>query len=269
MRSPVRVAVLGNSHLAAAKLGWDLIREEHSEFELTFFGAPGLMMGDLALDGMSLTPTTGRLRKKLASSSGGHDRITPSDFDRFILYGLQFGPRRILELYRTFRPISFEWRGQLERLHPFRRSVDPLQTISEAFFEAAALSALGASHAVTIAKDLRALTDARIDLVSAPGFSELALETGHWDGPLGAGDIERLSARTANLMRRACPDTVPLVTPGPDLTVHGVFTAALHVLQSPEGERQDHMHTAPSYGAKILRGLLSQKHDSPTELEAA
>lgn len=257
MNRPVRIAVLGNSHLAAAKEGWDLIASDHPACELTFFGAPGLMMGDLAIEDRALVPRTGRLRKKLERSSNGLGRIVPADFDRFILYGLQFGPRRLLQLYRTFRPVSFEWRGSLELLHPFRRCADPVQTISEQFFDTAALSALRASHACRLAGHLRALSEAPIHLVAAPGFSELALETGHWDGPLGAGDIARLAVRSDRLMLAACPDEASLLLPPADLTAHGIFTSAAHALAAGEDTARDHTHTAPGYSARMLEAALN------------
>ena len=118
MTAPNRVCVLGNSHLASMKTGWDLIRDAHPDHDLTFFGAPKAMMDDLDLEDNILVPGNDKLRNKLKVFSNGHESVDLDAFDTFVISGLQFGPRRIAQLYRTHRSMSFEWREPLNELAP-------------------------------------------------------------------------------------------------------------------------------------------------------
>ncbi|MFK7941917.1 MAG: hypothetical protein AB8B85_03250 [Paracoccaceae bacterium] len=257
MTEPERICVLGNSHLAAAAAGWKRIAAQHPGHELTFFGAPWDLMGQLEVQDQALVATTPRLAKKLNRSSGGLERIEPGAYDRVVIYGLQFGPRRILQLYRNFRPVSFEWREPLHDLPPFRRNVDPVQAISERLFDRVALAGLRTSLAIRIAAQIAEIRTMPVTLVAAPGFSANVMENGTWDAPIGAGDIERLVARTRTLLRRAAPEGVHLVHPRSHLTSHGLFTAAAYAAPAKPNEAPDFVHTGPEYAAEMLGDALA------------
>lgn len=262
-----RICVLGNSHIGAAARGWKQVADQHPGREMTFFGAPWDLMGQLEIESDALVPQTPRLAKKLLRSSGGVERIVPADYDHVIIYGLQFGPRRILQLYRNFRPVSFEWREPLPELPPFRRNIDPVQAISERLFDRVAMTGLGASLAVRLAGQIRELSDVPVTLVPAPGFSALALEGGCWDGPLGAGDVDRLSNRIRTLLKRATPEGCDLVVPRSHLTQHGIFTQAAYAAKTKPGADPDMVHTGPEYAAEMLSAVLA--HAGATEHAAA
>ena len=258
-----RICVLGNSHLAAAVRGWEQIADQHPGQQLTFFGAPWDLMGQLEIEDGALVPQTPRLAKKLRRSSGGMERIEPDAYDRFVIYGLQFGPRRIIQTYRNFRPVSFEWRESLPDLAPFRRNIDPVQAISERLFDRVALTGLGASLALKLAGQIAELTDAPVTLIPAPGFSERALESGDWDGPLGAGDVARLVTRARVLLRRACPEGANLILPRSHLTCHGLFTAERYAAQMKPGDEADLVHTGPEYAAEMLTAAIAAAQSGP------
>lgn len=252
-----RICVLGNSHLGAAARGWLRVAEHHPGHELTFFGAPWDLMGQLDVDGDALVPRTERLAKKIRRSSGGLDRIVPADYDRIILYGLQFGPRRIVQLYRNFRPVSFEWRAQMPEMPPLRRNIEPVQAISERLFDRIAMSGLSGSLAIRLAEQIRALGPVPLTLIPAPGFSAKVLADGAWDGPLGAGDVARLQTRVHALLHRACPDDADLILPRSHLTCHGLFTAEAYAVNKKAGEEPDLVHTSPKYAAEMLTAALA------------
>lgn len=252
-----RICVIGNSHLGAAKLGWDAIAAQHPGRDLTFFGAPWSMLDGLALRDGALVAGDDRLAHKLRRSSGGLDRIVLAEYDRFILYALQFGPRRVLLTYRNFRPPSFEWRAPLEDLAPLRRHRGPVQAVSERLFNRIAMAGLGSSLGVRLAVMIRAVTDAPIQLVAAPGFSERVLSTGDWDGPLGAGDLDRLAVRVPHLLRKACPEGVQLIQPRAHLVRHGLFTARAYAAEDRPGGQPDDVHTGPAYAGEMLAGAIA------------
>ncbi|MEM1298881.1 MAG: hypothetical protein AAGH68_06325 [Pseudomonadota bacterium] len=252
-----RICVIGNSHLGAAKHGWESIRAQNPGQQLTFFGAPWDMLSDLALEDGDLVALTEKLQHKLRRASGGLDRICTGDYDRFILYGLQFGPRRVLMTYRNFRPQSFEWRDGLEDLNPLRRERGPMQAVSERLFDRIALAGLRSTLAVRIADMIAEVSNAPVQLVAAPGFSERVLDTGDWDGPLGSGDVDRLAMRVRRLLRKACPEGVQLILPRRHLIRHGLFTARSYAAEDRPGGQPDDVHTAPAYAGEMLGAAIS------------
>src|ERR1700726_4363476 len=88
----MRVCVIGNSHVAALKLGWTQVRTTYPKVEITFFAHAGLFINYLKLEDSCLVPTTEDLRKAIAFTSGGQDRIRPEAFDCFLIYALTAKP---------------------------------------------------------------------------------------------------------------------------------------------------------------------------------
>ncbi|MEM7213092.1 MAG: hypothetical protein AAF479_14585 [Pseudomonadota bacterium] len=187
MSDQLKLCVLGNSHLASMKSGWDQIETQYTDMVLTFFGAPKAMMDDLSLDGNSLVPGNEKLKGKLKMFSDGSESIDLDAYDAFVINGLQFGPRRLAQLYRTHRSLSFEWREPLKDLAPMSSREEPVTMISERLFNDALVAGLTDTMAIRIIDMIRDVTEKPIYLVAAPFFSELALETGDWDIALGAG----------------------------------------------------------------------------------
>lgn len=253
-----KIAVIGNVHIAAAKDGWDRISDRHPDHRLTFFGAPRDFMKDLVLrDGM-LVPGTDRLRAKLRLSSGGLEAIRLDAYDEVVLYGLQFGPRQVVQLYRTHRPVSFEWRDPLPDLAPMRRAPDRVTSIAEHLFDRAVRAGLGQSIAMGLIGQIRTVSDRPVSLIPAPGFAEAALDSGDWDGVLGAGDLERLAARFARLSRSVCPEGVALIEHPAEMRAFGIFTARdWSKPPGPDGA-QDLMQTSPDYAARLLEQALGR-----------
>lgn len=86
----MKLCVLGNSHVAALKLGWDKIRESYPQVSIRFFAAPGSRLQHLNVDGSRLIPANKMLREILSVTSDGEPMIETSDYDAFLGYGLSF-----------------------------------------------------------------------------------------------------------------------------------------------------------------------------------
>ncbi|MBY5927083.1 MULTISPECIES: hypothetical protein [unclassified Halomonas] len=84
-----KVCIIGNSHAGALKRAWDLVPEWHSANELTFFAARANGMRHLHLKGHTLIPRSRMLKESIRFTSGGLDSINVSDYDTFLIYGLQ------------------------------------------------------------------------------------------------------------------------------------------------------------------------------------
>ena len=83
----MKICVMGNSHVGCLKRGWDAIKEDYPEHEITFFAqrSDGLD-GLIAHDG-KLIPNNEKLAKALEFTSGGKKEIDPTEHDVFVIYG--------------------------------------------------------------------------------------------------------------------------------------------------------------------------------------
>lgn len=89
----MRICVLGNSHVAALKEGWDSIRAAHPGVDLVFFASRAdRMRGMTAVDGC-LVAANASLERDIAFTSGGRAKVVPSDFDLFLICGGLMVPR--------------------------------------------------------------------------------------------------------------------------------------------------------------------------------
>lgn len=90
----MKLCIIGNSHLACIKNGWDKIAGGHSDVEPVFFGAPGDQIRRLGVKPSKrrnrglLVPHTKVLRKSMAHTSGGLNQIKIQDYDAILLFGL-------------------------------------------------------------------------------------------------------------------------------------------------------------------------------------
>lgn len=93
-RCKLKICIIGSSHTASLKLGWELVKSEFPDVELVYFASLGGTMRSLrAVDGklVSIDP---RVAKRISFTSGGHKSIDPRDYDAFVIYGLKlFVPR--------------------------------------------------------------------------------------------------------------------------------------------------------------------------------
>ncbi|MCB1368881.1 MAG: hypothetical protein KDK00_14020 [Rhodobacteraceae bacterium] len=85
----MRLCIIGNSHIAALKGGWEAgVKAEFPGICLTFFGARGGGLTKLMVRGGTLTSDDAKIRSDLAFTSGGQIGIDPRLFDAFLVYGL-------------------------------------------------------------------------------------------------------------------------------------------------------------------------------------
>jgi len=97
-----RLCLMGNSHLAALKLGWDRLRDAHPDVAVTFFGSRGAgVCKGMRLEGGALVPSAQDL-VNFRWTSGGLKEIRLEDFDCFALVALGFAPRWVWRLARRF-----------------------------------------------------------------------------------------------------------------------------------------------------------------------
>lgn len=88
----MKIAILGNSHVAALKLGLtEAVKSNNhvSKADITFFAVPGAKFERFDIQDGKLVSKNAEAIKMLKRTSGGYDHIDPKRFDLFILHGLQ------------------------------------------------------------------------------------------------------------------------------------------------------------------------------------
>jgi hypothetical protein len=99
----MRICFVGNSHVAAAKFGWDSIAAQNPEIEVSFFGATASVFENIAVENGRLVGRSEEARQSLVKTSGGRDAAVFENYDLVVLCGLDFGLWRALKLYAKFR----------------------------------------------------------------------------------------------------------------------------------------------------------------------
>ena len=153
--------------------------------------------------------------------------------------------------------MAFEWREPLTNLAPMVGKEQPVAAISDRLFNDAIIAGLTDTIAIRIIEMIRDVSEKPIYLVSAPCFSELALDTGDWDGVIGSGDIFVLAQRFRRYARHACPVHVNLVLTPNRLLKHGFFTSREYAVPPTLDGFQDLVHTTDQYGAAMLRSVFA------------
>lgn len=151
------ICVIGNSHIAALKLGWDAIRSDFPDAELFFFGAPGQKMVGLTAMNGQLEPTDDVQRRYFRKTSGGRESIH-GNYAAYLLHAMQFSVWKL------------EWFIRKER--PENQKRDARRPISSACFLECVLGILRDTRAVQTIAELRKITNGPITLTPQPMPSE-------------------------------------------------------------------------------------------------
>lgn len=247
----MRIAVIGNSHLAAFKLGWAAIENRHSQ-QLTFFGALGGTMNRTQLIDGALTPHSAAGRREFAWTSGGPDRVS-GDYDAYILTGLQYSYPHIVHLFRRHRSPAFaEPNG--------RHGI-----VSDSFLREGAAQFLQESAAIHNINLLRQLTKAPILFAPCPFMAHGLLADDAYNHYWDRSDVREWSYE---VYRKSTDDLRGICTvfEQPEETiVDKYFTKDQYSRGSvrleegnirAHGER-DFRHMNPTFGALCLDEMLS------------
>lgn len=244
------IGVVGNSHIAAYKLGWERLKDGHPGIDLTFFGATGRKMGALRVQDGALVPGTEQLKASLKWTSGGQDRIR-GGFDAYLVVGMGFSFPLAMRILRTHRPPSL-----------FCPYADR-QLISEECLRQATRGLLMQSIAVRTLRKLRTITDAPIVYVPNPYPTKLVLaspEAGYWGCVPVRQQVFRWYRETLEELGTTCR-----VMEQPESTIEdGMFTRELFSVGSVRltqdlDERHpddDYGHMNGEFGACVLERIF-------------
>lgn len=240
------LCLIGNSHIAALKLGLPQIQPLFPGFALDFYACAGEAL-ELKISGGKLVAATDHIRSRLAVTSGKSGDIEPI-YDAYVLCGLTLSAMRAIRAYNI----------KLMEL----RSIGQAKTATVADFAQAMEPALRLSLAVDIAAKLRELTQAPIFLIATP-FAAYERHADLWQKLA----TRRLEAHVAQAYEMACntvaQDLSATFVPQPAETVggNGLTTREefyLLPLEQVRMEKAPHTHMNPAYGAIVLRDVLER-----------
>lgn len=231
----MRICVIGNSHAAALKSGWDRIGPDWPDRSLTFFAAIGMRLRHLQSDGAVLRSDHAALKQNMAATSGGSTEIDLSAYDLFLIAGL------LLEVPLT----------------------DPRQSAAVRTF---ARNAARNSLAVQLARMVRKGTDRPIVLLPEPlkSASQDSEDRADRMRSVYAGEIAELNAGLDIVGARICGQPAQTIVGG---GTDAVFSRAAPMLQRAVGDsvkkraKGDDVHMNGDFGALWLGKLFDELSD--------
>lgn len=235
------ICVLGNSHSAAMKNGWRIVRNEFPWVDLTFFAGPSADWDSLKIDGDRLVPGTAGLHKRFEMSSGRN--AIDASFDAYVLCGLDLA-------------LSF----------PLRLWTHQNQRDWNAYPRAVAEAVHDTSSARLLPK-LRQITDRPALVIAAPHQPHDYCKSSPL---LDDGTAARLRAvfdETCTTMAAAHGARF-LEQPRETLAPNGI-TTRMEFANPPSEDAEDRRHCNGAYGAIVLReafavcsSLIAQRQEA-------
>lgn len=245
--------IIGNSHLAAAKLGWAKVSADFPDVELDFFGSHRDSMFRTAVRDGRLVALDAGVRSKLEMTGGSPD-IELGRYDFFAVVGMGFGLHPVLAVFNTHAIAGY--RGKDHHL------------ISDSAFADTTRDLLRGSTAGHVWRLLRSSGDQPIYILPQPLSADGILRT-HNRGAIyklihRSGISRRIAALFSEVSVTVFDDrTVVIHQPPATVTAH-IFTKStfsegsmrLNKTLDQAHSEDDHFHMNGAYGAVMLREML-------------
>jgi len=242
-----RVCVIGDSHVAALKKGWELIQPRYDGFELTFFAAPAHLAVDLDVADGRLVTSNEKLRQFLKLTSGGRTEIGP-DYDRIILCGFGLSLARLVAVY-----------NREARVTEIMTVDEKLKSVSAEEFLALGRNQIYYTLAFQIVAKLKKITQAPIFVVTNPMPGATGREE-FWGKLERNGDAPHIVEAFLTVCERVCRETGTTFVPQPMKTRRdGIKTRrryTLNAVRLTAGNNDDGQHMNAAYGAIVLAAAL-------------
>ncbi len=232
------VCVIGDSHVAALKTGWNFIQRDFPELQLDFFAAMGKFMSQLAVRDGALVPLVDDLRERMKQASGGLETISGS-YDYYLICGLGLGVPRAPD--------------------------EPDDVVLEKMRQAAP-----ELLAVRTVKMLREITRAPIGVIPTPRRSPKEPEAKATHKSV-TRSIALFRSACEDVFGELHAELFP--QPAETLSESGAYTKA-EFARSPERlsfvqDGEDHTHLDASFGAIVLRHALNRLLNRSSEARSA
>jgi hypothetical protein len=149
----VRGCVLGNSHIAALRIGWDQIGGDFPDVKLDFYGSPRERLRHTTVENGKLVATAENVADDLAKT-GGSDKIDLSLYDFFCIVGCGANSRIVLRMQAHHVTYGYKLADEMY--------------ISEAYLRDCYETHLRGTASKHLAEKLSGATNARVFVVPDP-----------------------------------------------------------------------------------------------------
>ncbi len=237
-----RICVIGDSHVAALKLGWETLRMEHSGLQLDFYAAPKPHMGAFAAEDAKLVATSATLKKFLEHTAEGRFTIDGS-YALYLVCGIGAGIEAAAPAVKRL----------------VRRNAPQGGKISDDLLRRGMARQMRDNEACVFLEKLRSITEAPIGLIARPFKS-----TGKFAAQLRAkGEEQRVADFYADCFEhvirkraraRFLSQPVETLGEGPLSTADRFFRRPARI--AVQGAENDGSHANGEYGAIVLRSAL-------------
>lgn len=246
-----RLCVIGNSHVAAFKLGWDQLAAQKDAriagLAPTFFGAPRDGVKAVAVREGRLVPLSESVAAHFVRLSGGRSEIDPILYDGFLLVGLGASMKRVLRLYRTHR-----WYGVQQSAG--------CTVASLVFVQDFLAEGYAGTRLAQVAQMLAGLTDKPVFATPEPYWAAMPSQSTGKKGDFGwaraaaSGDGEKLAEVFAVALAAALGHHAGLMLQPAATVEHGIVTRAIYNKGASKmitggGDESDAAHMNGDYGA--------------------
>lgn len=255
----IRLCIIGNSHMAAYKLGWDMLVAAGDpvtrQIRPVFFGAPRDGIRQVTQEGGRIIPIRKDIAEGFERTSGGQREIRLADHDAVLLLGLGVSVKRILRLYKTH-----VWHGLAP--DPARVMV-PTRFVRDFLTERYGSTLMGET-----ADKVRQGRDMPMIAVAEPFWASWARENSGdkpdygWDAAIRAGDSGLLGQMFHETVAASLAGRAGLVPQAEETVEHGILTRAefnkdASRLISGEGGGTDAAHMNGAFGAAMWPRLAA------------
>lgn len=245
-----RFCAIGNSHLAALKLGWDRVPEVERPAAFDFFASRSQTLVHTFVDGGTLKSDDEAVRRTL-EMTGGAPEIDLGAYDGFLVIGCG---------------LHFRWLALMTESATIHPSLSPgLRLLSRETFVEGYLAQIRKTAAWHLAERLSGARDAPVYVIPEPFFDRLALASGEQphverihDRGLGGPFAEMFDAACG----RAFAEWGRFLPQLPETREDFVFTAARYgedsvgirkmIDASRTVRRPDYVHKNADYGETTM-----------------
>ena len=248
------ICLIGNSHLAGMRRAWPTIKEQFSQFQVTFFGGPGKTIADVELSDGLLSATTPRAAHLLNKVSG-RTEIVLGDYNAFCVVGSGLRPSAAVDLIGEFST---------------RRS-SGRRLISPEVFAAAVEGTLDHSVAMRLARLVRGVSQAPLFLIPQPWPMAGILDEKNDERLASAaqrcgaalGEASTVAAGFSQAMYGLAKLIDGATLPQPEFTIEREILTANRFRYFQDGERKDYAHANEEFGAATLKTVFSALTQTP------
>jgi hypothetical protein len=250
-----RVCVIGNSHVAAWRVGLAQVPEWKEGGSITFFAARSDFMRHLELREGKLHPTSEVTSQWMRRISGGEAVIDIAAYTHFVIVGLGLNTVVPMEALRGFS--VYEAEGAVEARRPL---------VSDACLAAMTRALVNRSTALHIAAMLRKATHAPVLVAPQPYPGEGILQEPEWLRASQSGALRYVTSVFRQVAERSAAELrCELLWQPEETVVGGGLTAAryssgsvrLGLNPNAKHEADENLHMNALYGAGMLRKCLA------------